>query len=175
MYLRLGIKQKKILKLSLLQELRQSGIVKNFRTGCLFTKTFKDSFTGKDFVDWAMKNKNVEKDKAIEMGQELISRKFGYGLHKNEDFKYEAEAVYQLGSGVNSNALNADQVNNCAQRKAGDVAEDLRKLILQIFATFLSNDGRKVDYNGIRESPMFDTYKSMARELQRVDIKEFSR
>ena len=158
-----------------IQELRQSGIVKDFKTGCLFTKTFKDSFTGKDFVDWAMKNKNVEKDKAIEMGQELISRKFGYGLHKNEaDFKYESDAIYQLGH-VSSNALNADQVNNCAQRKAGDVAEDLRKLILQIFATFLSNDGKKVDYNGIRESPMFDTYKSMARELQRVDIKEFSR
>ena len=76
---------------------------------------------------------------------------------------------------INYLALNTDQVNNCAQRKAGDVAEDLRKLILQIFASFLSSDGRKVDYKGIRESPMFDTYKSMARELQRVDIKEFSR
>ena len=76
---------------------------------------------------------------------------------------------------MNYLSLNTDQVNNCAQRKAGDVAEDLRKLILQIFASFLSSDGRKVDYKGIRESPMFDTYKSMARELQRVDIKEFSR
>ena len=89
-----------------MQELRQSGIVKNFKTGCLFTKTFKDSFSGKDFVDWAIKNKNVEKDKAIEMGQELISRKFGFGIHKTEEFKYEPDAIYQLGSGLGSSALN---------------------------------------------------------------------
>ena len=95
-----------------------------------------------------MKTKNVDKEKAIEMGQELISRKFGFGIHKNEDFKYESDAIYQLGSGMGSNALNTDQVNNCAQRKAGDVSEDLRKLILQIFASFLSSDGRKVDYKG---------------------------
>ena len=90
----------------ILQELRQSGIVKNFKTGCLFTKTFKDSFSGKDFVDWAIKNKNVEKEKAIEMGQELISRKFGFGIHKTEEFKYEPDAIYQLGSGLGSSALN---------------------------------------------------------------------
>ena len=90
----------------ILQELRQSGIVKNFKTGCLFTKTFKDSFSGKDFVDWAIKNKNVEKEKAIEMGQELIGRKFGFGIHKTEEFKYEPDAIYQLGSGLGSSALN---------------------------------------------------------------------
>ena len=52
------------------------------------------------------KNKNVEKEKAIEMGQELIGRKFGFGIHKTEEFKYEPDAIYQLGSGLGSSALN---------------------------------------------------------------------
>merc|ERR1719511_456833 len=97
-----------------------------------------------------METKNVDKSKAIEMGQELIARKFGFGLEPSEEFKYDPEAVYQLGSGLSGNALNADQLNNCAQRSANEVAEDLRKLILQIFAAFLSPDGRSVDYQGIK-------------------------
>ena len=68
-----------------------------------------------------------------------------------------------------------DQINQCAQRKAEEVAEDLRKLILQIFAAFLSPDGKSVNYKGIKESQMFETYKAMARELQRVDLKELSK
>ena len=48
----------------------------------------------------------VEKEKAIEMGQELISRKFVFGIHKTEEFKYEPDAIYQLGSGLGSSALN---------------------------------------------------------------------
>ena len=155
-------------------ELKNSGIIKDRRPGGLFSKKFKDAFTGKDFVDWAMETKNVDQTKALEMGQELISRKFGFGIAL-EEFKYDPEAVYQLGSGLSGNALNADQLNNCAQRSANDVAEDLRKLILQIFAAFLSKDGRSVDYKGIKESKMFDTYKSIARELQRVNLKDLKR
>ena len=153
-------------------ELKTSGIVKDRRPGGLFSKKFKDAFTGKDFVDWAMKTKNVDQNKALEMGQELISRKFGFGLSHAEEFKYDPNAIYQLGSGLTGQALNGDQVNNCAQRKAGEVAEDLRKLILQIFAAFLSKDGRSVDYKGIQDSQMFETYKSIARELQRVNLKD---
>ena len=122
-----------------------------------------------------MKTKNLDQQKAIEMGQELVARKFGFGVHQEEEFKNEPDAIYQLGSGLTGNALNTDQTHNCAQRKALDVAEDLRKLILQIFASFLSPDGRSVNYKGIKESQMFETYKSIARELQRVDIKELSR
>ena len=44
-------------------ELKNSGIVKDHRAGCLFGKKFKDAFTGKDFVDWAMETKNVDKSK----------------------------------------------------------------------------------------------------------------
>jgi glutaredoxin len=156
-------------------ELKKSGIVQDRRSGGMLSKKLKDSFTGKDFVAWAMKNKDVDRERALEMGQELITRKFGYGVHVQEEFKDHPDALYQLGSGVSGNALNADKVNNCAQRKAGEVGEDLRKLILQIFASFLSPDGRSVDYKGIRDSQMFETYKAMARELQRVELKDMKR
>lgn len=131
-------------------ELRQSGIVKDHRPGGLLSKKFKDSFSGLDFVNWVMEAKNVDKEKAIEMGQNLISRKFGHGVHTQEVFKCDPDALYQLGSAALGSALNNDKINNCAQRPATEVAEDLRKLILKIYAVFLSNDGKSVDYAGIR-------------------------
>ena len=130
------------------------------------------------------------------MGQELIARKFGHGVHEQEEFNDDEKSVYQLihaqvGGALNTGDLTSfknkwalyfdftifftDQINQCAQRKAEEVAEDLRKLILQIFAAFLSPDGKSVNYKGIKESQMFETYKAMARELQRVDLKELSK
>ena len=109
------------------------------------------------------------------MGQELIARKFGHGVHEHEEFNDDEKSVYQLIHAQVGGSLNTDQINQCAQRKAEEVAEDLRKLILQIFAAFLSPDGKSVNYKGIKESQMFETYKAMARELQRVDLKELSK
>ncbi len=158
-----------------ISELKQSGIVQDQRIGgCFFGKKVKNAFSGRDFVSWVMKQKNVDEAKALEMGQELISRKFGFHTDGDEKmFKNDPNAFYQLGSDFS--ALNSDKANNCAQRKAVDVAEDLRKLILQIFASFLSKDGKRVDYKGIKESQMFESYRSMARELQRVDLSQMSR
>lgn len=163
----------------LMEELKASGIVNDLKQSCflVFRKKIKDTFSAKNFIEWVMKHKEIDETKALELGQELLQRKFIFPLNENENssFKNDASSIYQLGSGLSNQALNKDKVNTCAQRPAGEVAEDLRKLILQIFATFLSADGKKVDYKGIQESAMFETYKAMARELQRVDLQELNK
>lgn len=161
---------------TLVNDLKESGIVNDKKQSCfvVFSKKVKDTFTAKDFIDWVMKHKAIDEAKALELGQELMNRKFIFSLDKNSSFKNDV-SYYQLGSGFSAQALNKDQVNNCAQRQAGEVAEDLRKLILEIFASFLSADGKKVDYKGIKESAMFENYKAMARELQRVDLKQLTK
>ena len=63
-------------------------------------------------------------------------------------------------------ALNADLEVRCAPRALAEVGEALRKTILQIHADFLSEDGRRVDYAGIKDSPAFKSYKDIARQLQ---------
>merc|ERR1711997_638125 len=50
------------------------------------------------------------------------------------------------------------------------LGEDMRRLILALYAKFLSSDGRTVDYDGIKRSQMFIKYKDVARRLQRVDL-----
>ena len=63
-------------------------------------------------------------------------------------------------------ALNADVEVRCAPRALAEVGEALRKTILQLHADFLSEDGRRVDYAGIKDSPAFKSYKDIARQLQ---------
>ena len=37
----------------------------------------------------------------------------------------------------------------CKAKDADAMARDLRKVVLQLFADFLSEDGRRVDYDGM--------------------------
>lgn len=156
----------------LVKELRSSGLISSHKQS-LFGKKVPDSFKGRDFVDWAVESKQVSREKALEMGQGLVSRKFGRSAVQEEDQQFkDDDTLYQLLS--SAKALNSDVISDCVQRPANDVAEDLRKLILKIFAQYLSPDGRSVDYKGIRDSSMFETYKAMARELQRVDLQDMN-
>ena len=43
-----------------------------------------------------------------------------------------------------------DIVNECTPIAALKLGEDMRRLILALYAKFLSSDGRTVDYDGIK-------------------------
>ena len=83
------------------------------------------------------------------MGDELIGRKFVRGKTRPE-FVDDPKSLYYVISFDSSEALNTDSISHCIQRPASEVGEDLRKLILNIYAKYLSPDGREVDYDGIK-------------------------
>eukprot|EP00794_Sanderia_malayensis_P004765 gene4765-5392_t len=60
-------------------------------------------------------------------------------------------------------------------RKAGEVGEELRKLILSIYSSHLSTDGTKVDYKAIGESSEFAQYVQHTAELKRVNVENATR
>lgn len=47
-------------------------------------------------------------------------------------------------------------------------------VILELFNTFLSSDGKYVDYKGMAESPLWAKFKQMAVQLQRVNLDNVS-
>lgn len=158
---------------ALVQALRESGIVKDHRAGLL--TTHKNSFTGKAFVDWVVKTKELDRERAVEMGQALIDRHFGHHVKKNSETFEDKDVYYKLLDDDESLALNAGSMSDCDPRPAGDLGEDVRKLILKIYSSFLSKDGRKVNYAGIAESDEFKVYMRLTKELVRVRISEASR
>ncbi|KAH3698494.1 uncharacterized protein LOC127862312 isoform X2 [Dreissena polymorpha] len=155
----------------LVQDLRKSGIIKDHRSGLL--RSYKNSFSGKDFVDWVVKTKQLDRERAVEMGQALIDKHFGHHVKGGELFQ-DADIYYRLLEDDDTSALNSGS-SDCDPRSAGALGEDIRKLILKIYNSFLSSDGKKVNYKGIGESSEFEQYIRLTKELVRVQIVEASR
>ncbi|ESP05372.1 hypothetical protein LOTGIDRAFT_227994 [Lottia gigantea] len=155
----------------LVHDLKDSGLIKDHRKGL---KTYKNSFSGKDFVDWVVKTKQLEREQAIEMGQALIDNHFGHNVKSSETFE-DKDVYYRLLDDDDEDALNSGGMSDCKPRPAAELGADLRKLILRLYAAFLSPDGKKVDYKGIGGSDEFKHYIKLTKELQRVEIVDASR
>ena len=71
--------------------------------------------------------------------------------------------------------LNARRRWRGARRDARVVAASLRERVLALYDAYLSSDGSRVDYAGMRASPEFDAYVDAAAELQTVDVHALTR
>ena len=71
--------------------------------------------------------------------------------------------------------LNARRRWRGARRDARVVAASLRERVLALYDAYLSSDGSRVDYAGMRASPAFDAYVDAAAELQTVDVHALTR
>ena len=58
-----------------------------------FLGLLQESFTGKDFVDWVVDKKRVSREKAIFMGKQLVSRRFGLNVDEEQEFKVRTTSM----------------------------------------------------------------------------------
>ncbi|KAK2164124.1 hypothetical protein LSH36_68g04032 [Paralvinella palmiformis] len=151
----------------LTQDLKSSGLIRDHHRGL---SVYKRSFTGKEFVDWIVKNKQLDRECAVEMGQALIDQHFGADINKYQIIFKDDETIYRLLEDDQSTALNAGTVSQCEPRPVDAVGEQIRKLILSIYSAFLTDGGKKVDYQGISASSEFEKYKNLTKELIRVEL-----
>ncbi|XP_071117898.1 uncharacterized protein [Haliotis cracherodii] len=157
----------------LVQELRQSGLIADHRQGLT---VHKKSFMGKEFVDWVVKNKGLDRERAVEMGQQLVEKHFSHQVKSGQETFKDEKVYYRLLDDDDSIALNdAGKMSECEPRQASDLGGELRKLILKLYNAFLSKDGRKVNYAGIGGSSEFERYTKLTKELLRVQIVDATR
>ncbi len=78
------------------------------------------------------------------MGQELVGRNFGHLLagKSKGDEKFQPDGYYRLLEDDESKALNAGEVSECTPLSPADLGETLRRMILKIYSTALSNGGK---------------------------------
>lgn len=151
----------------LVKQIKDSGLVKDHHS---FLWTYKNTFKGKDVVDWLVNTKQVDRGKAVEMGQSLIDKHFSHSAKKDTELFRDDDTLYRLLEDDESNALNADVSSECEPRPAAEVGESLRKLILQLYAKYLSEDGKGVDYKAMKSSKEFEAYVKHTGELKRVQL-----
>ncbi len=89
---------------ALVDELRKDGVVgahrwRGGRAGagalgavlpCL-GRVVKDSFTGKDLVDWCVDKKMMTRERGVFMGKQLVSRRFGVNVASETEFRVSGE------------------------------------------------------------------------------------
>ncbi|XP_067051078.1 uncharacterized protein [Acropora muricata] len=158
----------------LVKDFKDSGIIRDRRKGLIHS--YKNSFLGKEAVEWLMTSKKVDREKAIEMCRQLVERNFGHGVEKGKETEFkDDDSVYRLLEDDESTALNSGMSSVCEPRPAPEVAEELRRLILTLYSKFLSKDGRGVDYVAMGESEDFKAYIKHTAELQRVKLEGMTR
>jgi hypothetical protein len=74
-----------------------------------------------------------------------------------------------------SQPLNAGHAWFGPARSARSAGETVRRLVLRLYDAHMSLDGKRVDYNGMRSDPGFQTFVVAATELQKVDVAALSR
>lgn len=86
-----------------------------------------------------------DRGKAIEMCRQLVERNFGHSLEKGKQTEFkDDESIYRLLEDDESTALNSGMSSLCEPRPAPQIAEELRRLILNLYSQYLSKDGKVI-------------------------------
>ncbi|XP_063070524.1 uncharacterized protein zgc:152951 isoform X1 [Engraulis encrasicolus] len=156
----------------LVEEFKGSGVIRSHRKG---VRVFRNSFAGTELVDWLQREKGMERPKACEVGQSVMSRKYFSSVAAGVDGFEDSSALFRLLEHDPNAALNSGEMAACSPMKASELSEILRNLILKLFANHLSSDGKSVDYKAMSRSPSFEQYCDLAVQLQRVELDSLSR
>lgn len=157
---------------SLVREIQDSNLVKSHTYHLI---SYKHTIVGRDLVTWLIENKGITtRSEAVRVGQELYHGNFLHHVTFDHEFKDEKLFYRLLGDGF-SQALNAKLSFACVPRPAPEVADDLRRYILEIYNDNISEDGLSVNYQGISKNRKFEAYVKATAELKRVDLNNLSR
>ncbi|XP_046848740.1 uncharacterized protein LOC124442286 isoform X2 [Xenia sp. Carnegie-2017] len=156
----------------LVKQIKASGIVKSNGS---FLWSYKNTFKGKELVDWLVSSKEVDRTRGVAMAQNLLEKHFAHHVKKDLTEFHDDEKLYRFLEDDESNALNADVASDCEPRPAAVVGESLRKFILQLYAKYLSKDGKGVDYTAMKYSSEFKAYVNHTAELKRVQLEELTK
>lgn len=149
--------------------------------------------TGAEIVGWLAGHSagsgggshGLTRPAATALGQRLMDLGFLVSVTASEPVADAPGLLYRLADHAadpvpyprtTPGALNARRRwRDSNPRPARDVAASLRRRILALYDAYLSEDGREVDYAGMRGSAEFAAYVEAAAELQTVDLHALTR
>ncbi|XP_072118290.1 uncharacterized protein [Mobula birostris] len=151
---------------NLIMDFKESGIIGN---NWICLKLYQDTFSGKNFVNWLVDNRNIDKSAAIDLGRDLTNRKFLNPLAVKE-FE-DSNALYRLVEHDSVASLNA----KIAASSVFQYLEIMKDLLAKLFSEHITSDGKIVDYQSMAANPVFEEYCQHTTQLQHIDISSLSR
>ena len=114
-----------------------------------------------------------EKDAEV-VAKHLLESKFIRKYNNQEEkIAFDPDCIYIVAgmeAQSDTKCLNTFKMSSSVLTSPDLLAQQIRNVLLKLFSNFLSEDGSAVDYSGISKSKLFDQFKLLAVELQRVDI-----
>ena len=114
-----------------------------------------------------------EKDAEV-VAKHLLESKFIRKFNNQEEkIAFDPDCIYIVAgmeAQSDTKCLNTFKMSSSVLTSPDLLAQQIRNVLLKLFSNFLSEDGSAVDYSGISKSKLFEQFKLLAVELQRVDI-----
>ena len=131
----------------------------------LWSSGVRNSLREKDLLNFLK-----DEGEAEETLDQLLAAKFLRRVTGESDLY----VVTGLENREQSKALNTFKLSSALLPSPDLMSQHIRNLLLQLFNKFLSGDGSSVDYNGIKQSQLWQRFRLMSVELQRVDIESMT-
>lgn len=147
-------------------------------------KALNNCFLGTDAADWILRHSTAStRDEAVAICSRMMHAKLMRAVTPNgaitAGYQDAGDSFFQMSADAMKptigDPLNMSSLWDSDSRPAGEVATDLRKLIVALYDKFLSADGRGVDYDGMGKDPLFRQYITATTELQKVSIDQLGR
>eukprot|EP00239_Pterosperma_sp_CCMP1384_P006391 CAMPEP_0197856262 /NCGR_PEP_ID=MMETSP1438-20131217/28240_1 /TAXON_ID=1461541 /ORGANISM="Pterosperma sp., Strain CCMP1384" /LENGTH=548 /DNA_ID=CAMNT_0043471667 /DNA_START=559 /DNA_END=2205 /DNA_ORIENTATION=+ len=135
-------------------------------------------FAGAEAVTWLCQNapdQAPSREAAVALASRMQNMWLLKHINSTEPFADSEKVYFQFTKDDPNWPLNLGRVWVGGTRLAVEVAEDLRQRIEQLYALYLSSDGRQVDYEGMLLSKEFCEFLDATGELQKVDLFQLSR
>eukprot|EP00250_Pteridium_aquilinum_P014406 c21969_g1_i1 orf=687-2693(-) len=157
------------------RKLREKVQVKDrFHKMRLFSRCFPGSEALEIFAD----DQYCEKEEAVEYGRRVAAKHFIRHVLQENMFE-DGNHLYRFlehDPVISTKCFNFNGVTNDAEpMTATEVEASLRKFTLAIIDSYVSDDGKRVDYLSISMSEEFRRYVKMTETLHRFDLSTFSR
>ncbi|KAJ4777443.1 hypothetical protein LUZ62_061700 [Rhynchospora pubera] len=136
-------------------------------------KLVRNCFSGADMVDAIVQHVNLGREKAAEIGKELLRRHFIHHVFREIDFEDDAQQLYRFlehDPGVLKYFNFRMSTNDNKPKSPAVIGQLLTKLMVAMLESYASDDRHHVDYARIAVSEEFRRYGNLVRDLQRVDM-----
>eukprot|EP00249_Psilotum_nudum_P022696 c28612_g1_i2 orf=179-2128(+) len=139
---------------------------------------FSRCFLASNAVEFLAEDQYCERDEAVQFGRKIVAKHFCRHVLEENIFE-DGNQCYRFlehDPVICTKCYNFHGITNDLEpRPAADVEISLRKLTLAIFESYISEDGKHVDYQGISMSEEFRRYIKLVEDLHRIDLLPLSR
>jgi len=140
-------------------------------------RTFEQCFLGSDLLTWMVNFFGTEDRNAVRhICDLLLVRQVVHHVARSEErvFADSSEEFYRFQDDMPGDVMNLKRVWDGAQRHPSEVVKTIVRHLYQLYKSFVSANGKSVDYDGMKGSPVYTNFALAVCELQVVSLNALS-